>query len=75
MAALPRFAMLHIIKPQDFWNSVFRTDKGFGHAQHLIWWKPNSISARTPHSNCQTWWWRDVDWAPAVTETMDYSIG
>lgn len=46
MAALPRFAMLHIIKPQDFWNSVLRTDKGFGHAQHLIWWKPNSISAK-----------------------------
>ena len=47
MAALLRFAKLHLNKPQDFWNNVLWTDETkegmFGHnSQQHCWRKPNT---------------------------------
>lgn len=62
LSAQLRPANLHPKKPQDFWKNVLWTDKSqeemFGHNgdQH-VWSILNSISAQTPHTNSQAWWW------------------
>ena len=62
-----KFAKLHLDKPQNFWNNVLWTDETqvemSGHnAQHRVWQKiKHSISAKTPYTNCDAWWFRGDD--------------
>jgi len=66
MVAWLRFAKLHLNKPHDFWNNVKKTrpkwkclaimhSAMFGEKK-----TKHSISAQTPHTNCQALWLDDL---------------